>query len=190
MTKHPKPTPKDHNDESGLTLIYVDQIDKAESVLATARSALQTVYKRAKADGIDIDALKAVRAELKKLEADVLLHENNKIKYGIHLEIARFRQMDLFATPEVDEASVVERAYGLGVQAGKLGKTEGQMPYDSTSAAGQRWLEGHRDGQKLLSMAFKEYSAPRTPTPLEEAAEADESEDESDEDGSQSEAAQ
>jgi len=149
----------DSNVQDGVTLIHLQKITAAERKKDEAVNALRNARKAAKADGVQLKALDAVRV-LAKLDSHELTQDfNDIVRYARLLQVPLYSQLDMFDAPDgsSDEADIIAKAASDGLRAGRLGETaDSANPYDPGSPAGQAWLEYWRKGQDELLSAIKE----------------------------------
>ncbi len=149
---------EDSNVQDGVTLIHLQKITAAERKKDEAVNALRSARKAAKADGVQLKALDAVRV-LAKLDSHELTQDfNDIVRYARLLQVPLYSQFDMFDAPDgaSDEEAIIARAASDGLRAGRLGETGTTTKYDPGSPAGQAWLEYWRKGQDELLSAIKE----------------------------------
>lgn len=138
------------NASEGLVLLHLQKIVAAEKKKDEAVNALRTARKAAKTDGVDLSVLDMVRS-LGKLDEHELTHGYNQlVTYSQFLSVPVYNQLSLFDPPNPSEDDIIDIASGKGLRAGKLGQDQGSSPYEPGSAAGQAWLEGWHQGQKII----------------------------------------
>lgn len=142
------------NVSTGLVMLHLRKIQDAEKKGGEATAALRNARKAAKADGIDLEMLEVMRKFDKMTESDLAEYLNAMITYAQHFSIPHLSQMDLFDSPEIDESVAMDLAYSRGLRAGKLGRDQTSNPAEPGTPAGQKWLEGWHDAQKLIMDAM------------------------------------
>ncbi len=150
------------NIDAGLLLVHVKRMGEAQVAQAAATAKLRASRKAAKADGISLRELDNVLGTLKLDQHELVDRHNTMVAYSKALNMPLAEQLSFLDVPEVSDDEVIARAFSDGLRAGKLGKSEADNPHDVTQPAGQKWLEGYRDGQSLLLMAIKEIDAKKT----------------------------
>jgi hypothetical protein len=154
----PPKSPPATNVSESLLLQHIGKMVTAEKKQGEATAALRNARKHAKSDGVNLDALDKVRSMIKRDIHENVEEFNAVVNYSKILNAPIYSQLDMFSAPEPTEEEVMKRAYADGVRSGKLGESEGGNPFDDTHGAGQEWLSGFRDGQKILMQAFAETS--------------------------------
>ena len=149
------------NVSEGLALVHLRKIVEAEQKKDEAVAKLRTARKAAKNDGVDLKALDAARA-LSKLDAIEVTNDFNQlVRYSKFLEVPVYSQLSMFDIPaEPTDEDLHDRAYSSGVRAGKLGHDQTSSKFEPGSPAGQKWLEGYSDGQKIIMSAMQELAPP------------------------------
>lgn len=153
----------DSNVSQELVLYHLSKITEKERKKDEAVNGLRSARKAAKADGVDLKVLDAVRTLLKQDESELADGFNQTVRYAHLLNVPVYGQLTLFESPEITEETVRERGYAAGLRAGKLGQDQSTNPHDPTAPAGMAWVEGWYDGQKIL------LSAISTHQPVEDA---------------------
>lgn len=142
----------------GLVLHHLHRIVGEEKKKDIAVNALRNARKAAKADGVSLKALDAVRV-LAKLDSHELTQDfNDIVRYARLLQVPLYSQLDMFDAPDgsTDEEDIIARAASDGLRAGRMGEEGKTTKYDPGSPAGQAWLEYWRKGQDELLAAIKE----------------------------------
>jgi ribosome modulation factor len=121
-------------------------IEAQKAVVKAAQAELKTLRKSAKTDGCvmaDLDYM-ARCAELE--DPDIVPEElRRRAEIASWFALPVHYQADMF----VDRMPLDERAFEEGVATGLAGK-DPSPPYDATSSAGQRWMEGWHAGQAQM----------------------------------------
>ncbi len=149
---------EDSNVQDGVTLIHLQKITTAERKKDEAVNALRSARKAAKADGVSLKALDAVRV-LAKLDSHELTQDfNDIVRYARLLQVPLYSQLEMFDAPDgsSEEDEIMARAASDGLRSGRLGEEGKTTKYDPGSPAGQVWLEYWRKGQDELMSAIKE----------------------------------
>jgi hypothetical protein len=128
--------------------VAANAAQRAKDAHDSAKGRLQSIYKAAKDDGVDIDALKEVRKMDKGDHAEVELRYRNTGRYLRVLESKLAVQFELF--PEVKQSAAVG-AWLAGSRAGKAGEPVENNPHTVGSAPFEEYDQGWRHGQQLLA---------------------------------------
>lgn len=117
-----------------------------KEVLDAARTEYKRLRKVAKSDGIvmaDLDFM----MRCAELEDVSIVPEELKRR----AEIASWYALPVNYQPDMfsDRTPMDDRAFEEGKAAGLAGKNP-EPPYDAASKAGQRWLEGWHEGQRIM----------------------------------------
>lgn len=145
------------NMQDGLLLHHLSKILKAEAVKAAAAKDLADVRKLAKSDGVDLKTLDLVRKMLGADHFELATAFNDLVRYAKVLDLPVYSQLSLFSTAdEVDEDEILDRAFVAGRRAGKTGLDQSTCPHGFETPAGQQWLDGWGDGQRILFSAIKQ----------------------------------
>jgi ribosome modulation factor len=140
----------DTNVSEALALSHLRKIVAAEKKKDEAVNALRTVRKAAKADGVDLKTMDAVRHLAKLQEFEVAAHFNSIGLYARWLSLPIGAQMPLFEVEEITEETVAAKAFDRGKHAGKLGEGAQANPYSLSTPAFDSWEQGWREGQDAL----------------------------------------
>lgn len=129
-----------------LMFHHFNLIEAQKAVVKAAQDDLKKLKKTAKADGLvmaDLDYM----ARCAELEDPTIVPEEMRRR----AEIASWFALPVNFQPDMftDRMPLDERAYEEGVAAGFQGK-DPTAPYDASSSAGQRWLEGWHEGQRQM----------------------------------------
>ncbi|MDR7035245.1 hypothetical protein [Mesorhizobium sp. BE184] len=129
-----------------LMFHHFNLIEAQKAVVKAAQDDLKKLKKTAKADGLvmaDLDYM----ARCAELEDPTIVPEEMRRR----AEIASWFALPVNFQPDMftDRMPLDERAYEEGVAAGLQGK-DPTAPYDASSSAGQRWLEGWHEGQRQM----------------------------------------
>lgn len=121
-------------------------IEDQKAKVKTEQAELKRLRKTAKTDGCvmaDLDYM----ARCADLEDPSIAPEEIRRR----AEIASWFALPVNFQPDMftDRMPLDDRAYEEGVAAGLLGKNC-EAPYDETSTAGQRWIEGWHEGQRQM----------------------------------------
>lgn len=122
------------------------QIEDQKAKVKEAQDALKKLRKTAKADGCvmaDLDYM----ARCAELEDPSIVPEEIRRR----AEIASWFALPVNYQPDMfaDRTPLDDRAFEEGKAAGLAGKNP-EGPYDAASSAGQRWLEGWHEGQRIM----------------------------------------
>ena len=128
--------------------VAANAAQRAKDAHDSAKGKLQSIYKAAKDDGVDIDALKEVRKMDKGDHAEVELRYRNTGRYLRVLESKLAVQFELF--PEVKQSASVS-AWLAGTRAGKSGVSIDENPHTPGSEVFEEWNGGWRNGQTKLA---------------------------------------
>jgi hypothetical protein len=116
--------------------------------------ALARAKKAAKADGVDLDALKMLEklADLETDEAEIQLRHLREYAAWIDLPIGA--QLDMFGKPPQPDAEAAEKqrehnAKLQGKSAGESGQLRGDNPYDAGSPEHVAWDRAWTSGNKV-----------------------------------------
>ncbi len=153
--ENPHKTPTTNVTE-GLFLVHCRKIADLEKKKDEAVAALRAGRKAAKGDGIDLKTFDAVRHLAKQTENEIAHGFNTLVAYARWMKTPVYHQMALFEVGEVNEDSVAAKAKERGEADGRLGKGQEACPYDPTSEAGRRWLDGYHEGQAALMQGFEQ----------------------------------
>jgi hypothetical protein len=158
MGRKPKSTPKEGHNIEGLSDAqrqalhlsqHVPAYEKALAAYKAAGSELKRVGKEIKAEGGSVAKCKRTIA-LRTPEGEAAF----KAEMAELAEIAAWSgvgvQLDLLVN---DREPADDRAFGEGKRAGMSGETA-RPPYDPSTSQHKRWLDGHADGQAVLSKGF------------------------------------
>lgn len=143
---------KGHNSElsaaewRALHFHHFNAIEAQKAKVKEAQEALKKLRKTAKADGCvmaDLDYM----ARCANLEDPAIVPEEirRRAEIAAWFALPVNYQTDMF----VDRMPLDERAFEEGNAAALLGKSC-EPPYDATSPAGQRWIEGWHAGQEAM----------------------------------------
>lgn len=159
MGRKPKDTPKAGDNVKGLSDAqrqalhlsqHVPSYEKALAVKKAADKALRDVGKIIKSEGGSVAKCKRT-IELRTPEGEAAF----KAEMAELAEVASWSgvgvQLDLLAN---DREPADDRAFGEGKRAGMAGETA-RAPYDPATSQAKRWLDGHAEGQVVLSQGFK-----------------------------------
>lgn len=138
------------NASEALVLLHLQRIVAAEKKKDEAVNALRTTRKAAKSDGVDLSVLDMVRGLGKQDEHELTHGYNQLVTYSKFLSLPVYSQLGLFDPPIPSEDDILDIATGKGLRAGKLGQDQGSNPYEPGTPAGQAWLEGYHQGQKII----------------------------------------
>lgn len=122
------------------------RIEDQKAAVKAAQAELKTLRKAAKADGCvmaDLDYM----ARCADLEDPEIVPEEIRRR----AEIASWFALPVNYQPDmfVDRAPIDDRAFEEGKAAGLRGKNP-EAPYDAASKAGQEWLRGWHEGQRIM----------------------------------------
>lgn len=144
-------------------------VAEAEVVLRAAKKSLNDIKKLAKSEGTsltDIDtALRFEDGDEKVMRAEI----ENRIKIARWLNIPLGFQVDFL---DQDRRPAVDRAFEEGKIAGLKGAAR-KPPHDPSTKQYTRWMEGHSEGQAVLSQKFKpleKTDVPQGSKPTEKVA--------------------
>lgn len=159
MARPKKDTPKAGDNVAGLSDAqrqalhlsqHVPSYEKALASYKAAGSELKRVGKEIKSEGGSVAKCKRT-IELRTPEGEAAF----KAEMAELAEIAAWSgvgvQLDLLAN---DREPADDRAFGEGKRAGMAGESA-KAPYDPSTSQSKRWLDGHADGQAVLSQGFK-----------------------------------
>jgi len=129
---------------------HVPAYAKALEVKKKADADLKNVAKLIKAEGGSVSAVKLTLA-LRTPEGEAAFRAKLAEEHEVAIWNGVGVQIDLFA----DERQPSEdKAYEAGKRAGMSGETA-KPPHDPSTPQARRWLEGHADGQAVVSAGFK-----------------------------------
>lgn len=125
---------------------YVKALEKKKTADAEFKNACKLI----KAEGGSVKAVK-LTIELRTPEGEAAF----RARIAEETEVAAWNgvgvQVDMFA----DQMQPSEdKAYDAGKRAGMAGETA-KPPHDPSTVQAKRWLQGHADGQAVVSKGFK-----------------------------------
>lgn len=159
--------------ESSITperfLIHYRLIRAAKRAHEETSSALQTAHRKAKSDGVDLDALRDV-IRLSKLDPDAAMERLRKMRaYGKWTGLPIGTQLDMFAevalADEPSEAAAAELrefdAEEAGFDAGKAGKHRvDDNPHPAGTPHYAAFDRGYLRGQRMIADKLGENARP------------------------------
>jgi hypothetical protein len=149
-TNEETPAKSGNNVPESLVLAHLSKIQTAEKKKDEAVAALRAARKAAKADGVNLKTLDAVRHLAGLDDVELASMFNETVTYARYLSVPVFGQMQLFEAPEVTAENAKDIAFAKGLKAGKLGRGEDANPYDPGVPSFHDWLKGQRAGQEIL----------------------------------------
>lgn len=133
-------------EQRALMFHHFNAIEAQKARVKEAQDALKKLRKTAKADGI-------VMADLDYMARCAALDDPGIVPAEIlrRAEIASWFALPVNFQPDMfeDRTPLEERAFEEGKASGLLGK-DPQAPYDAASKAGQAWLQGWHEGQRIM----------------------------------------
>ncbi|WP_157632729.1 hypothetical protein [Hoeflea sp. 108] len=133
-------------EQRALMFHHFNLIEAQKGIVRSAQDALKKLKKTAKADGL-------VMADLDYMARCAALEDPDIVPAEIlrRAEIASWFALPVNFQPDmfVDRTPLEDRAFEEGKAAGLLGKGP-EAPYDAASAAGQAWLQGWHEGQRIM----------------------------------------
>ncbi|WP_139251585.1 hypothetical protein [Kaistia soli] len=171
-------TPKEHNQPmpapEALITVFLSEMRRAQEEHASTNGSMRATYAKAEGKGINLAAAKRAlkiqksgKAEEFAAELAKLLQYLNILGIGVQKS-----QLDLFeVAPNL--APIDEKAELDGLRAGRFGEPADRNPHDLTTAAGQRWLEGHYRGVEERKLVFALQAAEESETEVIDGDEAE-----------------
>ncbi len=128
---------------------HVPQYAKALEIKKKADADLKNVAKLIKAEGGSVNAVKLTLA-LRTPEGEAAFRARLAEEHEIAVWNGVGVQVDLFADAR---QPADDKAYDAGKRAGMAGETA-KPPHDPSTSQFKRWMDGHADGQAVLSKGF------------------------------------
>lgn len=132
--------------ERALLVHHLEEINKLESKMATAKAKVAGAYKAAKADGILKKDIQFAQDLHKDDDNDMLNRRARERQIALWFQHPIGTQTELF---DVDRTPVIERAFEAGKTAGMAGK-DCKSPHAENTEQGQKWIEGWQLGQTAI----------------------------------------
>jgi uncharacterized protein (UPF0335 family) len=145
------------------------EVRDGKSEIAGIMGDLADVYAQAKHKGFTKADIKWALSLDTKDSAEVIQEMERRLKIAKWLGHGLARQVEMFP----DRTPVDERAYEMGLAAGKLRKPN-QNPYDPGSAPGQQWQKGMNDGTEFINKDLEKIISSRQEDPFPDVVPEDE----------------
>lgn len=133
-------------EQRALMFHHFNLIEAQKGIVKAAQDALKKLKKTAKAD-------KVVMADLDYMARCAALEDPGIVPAEIlrRAEIASWFALPVNFQPNMfdDRTPLEDRAFEEGKVAGLQAKAP-EAPYDAASAAGQKWLQGWHEGQRIM----------------------------------------
>jgi ribosome modulation factor len=155
------------SESRALMFHHFNLIEAQKLKVKAEQDALKKLRKTAKADGLvmaDLDYM----ARCADLEDPTIAPDELRRR----AEIASWFALPVNFQPDMftDRMPLEDRAYEEGIAAGLQGR-DPAAPYDATSEAGQRWLQGWHEGQRQMRDDLEAAMSKRNAEKREEADE-------------------
>ncbi len=132
---------------------HLNPILRQKAVCDEARTKYNKLRKQAKAEGFKLRIMdEAVRIHQAEDEEIITQEIKDRVQMAVWMGLPLGSQLGMFDTDHL--APLVDRARAEGETAGLLGK-EAKSEYDESTDAGQAWLEGWHEGQRLAAEDLK-----------------------------------
>jgi len=154
-TEAEQPAEAGHNLTQETFLHFVNVFAAADAKLAEAKSARAAVRKQAKAAGIELNHIDAVRRMADWDREEVQDFFSTRLRYAQWYALPVHTQGDLFVAPPADEVVLgAEQWAAKGFQAGVMGLV-GTPPSECPPEHVQDWQHGWGDGQAKIVEGLK-----------------------------------
>ncbi len=136
--------------KDAVVVTTLSKLQKAVESAASSNGEMRAQFAKAEALGMNLKASKKAISLLKigdDTTKDWVEEVTETVRYlrlcGVELTK---EQLELFNFTDTTMAPVDERAYENGLYCGRYGQNQNENPYDLSSEAGQKWMEGWNKG--------------------------------------------
>jgi hypothetical protein len=129
---------------------FARELDEAEDKVTTAVGVVRSIRKRAKNDGVNLRALDEVRKAKRMDEDEVLLNEQDRLRYAafLGLDLGTQLELDVEIPEEVKDERAKYDAERDGYNFGKSGHPRTDNPFEAGTVAYVAWDGGWTRGEK------------------------------------------